>query len=108
MKLLCPKLAKVLGYSAIVMLLIGLAFRFAVYRHMYIGPDDAHGLSDVIELFLGVALMVVLGTSVVAVLALALQGRRENRIAAAWLAATCALIVMLVEPLHALAARWAP
>lgn len=108
MKLLHPNLAKVLGISAALTLLVGLVFRFAVYRHMYIGPGSAYGISDVIEFFLGVALMVVLGTSLVAALAMAIRGPRENRVAAAWLAATCALIVVLVGPLHTLAARWAP
>jgi len=108
MNLLRPQLAKFLGTSAATMLLVVVVFRFAVYRHMYIAPGDPYGISDVIEFLLGIALMVVLAISCVVALVLAIRGPRENRIAAAWLFSSCALIVVLVEPLHMLAARWAP
>jgi len=108
MNLLRPQLAKFLGISAATMLLVGVVFRFAVYRHMYIAPGDPYGISDVIEFILGIGLMVILSVSALAALVLAIRGPRENRIAAAWLFGSCALIVMLVEPLHTLAARWAP
>lgn len=108
MNLLRPQLAKFLGISAATMLLVGVVFRFAVYRHMYIAPGDPYGISDVIEFILGIGLMVILSVSALAALVLVIRGPRENRIAAAWLFGSCALIVMLVEPLHTLAARWAP
>jgi lysylphosphatidylglycerol synthetase-like protein (DUF2156 family) len=108
MNLLRPQLAKVLGISATAMLLVVVVYRFAVYRHMYIAPGDPYGISDVIEFLLGIALMAVLCVSLVAALVLAIRGPRDNRIAAAWLFGSCALIVVLVEPLHTLAARYAP
>lgn len=108
MQILRPRLAKVLAAAAIGTLFVVLAFRFAVYRHMYIGPDDPHGISDIIELMLGCLLIGVVGIATLASIALAIKGPRQNRVAAGGLLLVCVLIAALVEPLHALAARWAP
>jgi hypothetical protein len=108
MNFLCPRLAKLLGISTVATLGVFLVFRFAVYRHMYIAPNEPHGISDVIELLLGLGLMCVLGTSLVAALALAVRGPLENRVAAGWLVGVCLLVAALVDPLHSLAAKWAP
>lgn len=107
MSCLNQRLAKILGSSAIAMLLVVLVFRFAVYRHMYIAPGDPHGISDIIVLLLGLGLMGVLGVSFVAAIALAVRGPRDNRIAAGWLLGVCVLVAVVVEPLHTLAAKWA-
>jgi hypothetical protein len=107
MSFLNPRLAKILGSSAIAMLLVVLVFRFAVYRHMYIAPGDPYGISDIIELLLGLGLMGALGVSFVAAIALAIRGPRDNRIAAGWLLGVCVLVAVAVEPLHTLAAKWA-
>ncbi len=108
MNFLRPRLAKLLGISTIAALGVFLLFRFAVHRHMYIAPNEPHGISDVIELLLGLGLMCVLGTPLVAALALAVRGPRENRVAAGWLVGVCLLVAVLVDPLHSLAAKWAP
>lgn len=63
MKWFQPKLAKTLGAITAAVLLSGLFFRFAIYRHMYIGPNDAYGVSDTIELLLDLGLEVVLSVS---------------------------------------------
>ena len=108
MQILRPRLASVLGTVSATMLVVVLLFRFAVYRHMYIGPNDPYGISDIIEFFLGLVLLAVLVASVLAAIALAIRGPRENRIAGAKLFGGCLLIAVLLEPLHNLAARWAP
>ncbi|MFT4174565.1 MAG: hypothetical protein QM639_18510, partial [Rhodocyclaceae bacterium] len=107
MNFLRPRLAKFLGISTVATLGVFLVFRFAVYRHMYIAPNEPYGISDVIELLLGLGLVVVLGASLIAAIALAVCGPRENRVAAGWLLGTCLLVAALVDPLHSLAAKWA-
>jgi hypothetical protein len=107
MSFLHPRLAKVLSALAITGLVVVLLFRFAVYRHMYIAPGDPYGISDVIELLLGLGLMFVLGVSFIAAIALAVRGPKENRIAAGWLLGVCILVAVAVDPLHTLAAKWA-
>jgi hypothetical protein len=108
MSFLQPRLAKFLSASAITGLVVVLVFRFAVYRHMYIAPGDPYGISDVVEFVLGLGLMFVLGISVIAAIALAVRGPKENRIAAGWLLGVCILVAVVVDPLHTLAAKWAP
>ena len=108
MSLLQPRLAKLLSAAAITALVVMLAFRFAVYRHMYIAPGDPYGISDIVEFLLGLGLMFVLGISVIAAIALAVRGPKDNRIAAGWLLGVCILVAVIVEPLHTLAAKWAP
>lgn len=75
---------------------------------MYKAPNDPYGISDIIEFGLGVTLMGAIAVSLLGAVALAIRGPRDNRIAAAWLFGACVLISVLIEPLHALAARWAP
>ncbi|MBH9578778.1 hypothetical protein I7X39_17950 [Inhella sp. 1Y17] len=106
MKVLRPGLAAALGFTAAALFFVGLIFRFAVYSRLYIGPNDPYGISDVIELILGVLLLLVLAVSVVAAFALAMQGSPENRKASKWLALTCAVLILLLQPLHHLAARF--
>lgn len=108
MQILRPRLASVLGTLSSAVFVVVLLFRFAVYRHMYIGPNDPHGISDIIEFFLGLVLLAILVASVLAAIVLAICGPKENRIAGAKLFGGCLLIAVLLEPLHSLAAKWAP
>lgn len=101
------KIAKLFGAASMLFFFAVLFFRFAVYRHMYLAPDEPYGLSDIVEFLLGSALMLVVGASALFALVLAVRGPRENRVAAAWLFFTCAAIGLLLDPLHTLAARWA-
>jgi hypothetical protein len=103
-----PALAKWLGGATLALFAFGLFFRFAVYRHMYIGPEDPYGISDVIEFLLGCVLLAALAVSVLGAVALAVKGPRKNRVAAAWLFGTCISVVVLLVPLHNLAAKLAP
>lgn len=101
------KIARRLGIASVSLLATGLLFRFAVYRHMYIAPDAPYGASDLIELALGWALLLVLGVTGLFALALAVRGPKPSRVTGAWLLFTCAAIAALLAPLHNLAARWA-
>lgn len=107
MQLLRPRLAKVLGSITVAVFLAGLVFRFAIYRHMHIGPNDPYGISDVIELLLGLLLLLALSVSAVGVIALAVRGPQDNRRAASWLFGSCLAIALLLDPLHSLAAKYA-
>ena len=102
------RLAKILGASAVTLLVAILVFRFAIYRHLYIAPGDPYGFSDVIEFYLGCALVFVLAASALSAMALIVVGPRERRVAGGWLMGACAVITLLVLPLHNLAARYAP
>lgn len=97
-----------LGAASLALFFAGLLFRFAVYRHMYIAPGDPYGISDIIEFFLGWALLITLAVAAVTGFVLLVKGPQANRVAAAWLLVTCASIAMLLVPLHDLAAKWAP
>lgn len=108
MRILQPKLAKRLAFTCGLLFAVGLFFRFAIYRHMYIAPDAPFGISDLIEAALGFVLIGALAVAAVAALAMLARGPRENRVAALWLLALCVGIVVLAEPLHTLAAKWAP
>jgi len=107
MKLLRPLLVKILALASVGLFLVGLVFRFAIYRHMYIAPDAPFGISDLIEAGLGFLLLGALGLSVVVAIAMLTRGPHENRVAAAWLLALCTTIILLLVPLHTLAAKWA-
>lgn len=100
-------LAVILGIATVGALLVMVGFRFAVYGHMYIGPDDPHGLSDVIDFLLGCLLIGLLGASALCAVVLLVKGPREKRAAAVRLLALSAAILALAEPLHTLAAKWA-
>lgn len=96
-----------LGKASLILFVVGLLFRLAIYGQMYIGPDDAYGLSDIIELLLGWVLVVVLVATAVSALILLTKGPKANRITSMWLLLMCGAIVASVGPLHNLAARWA-
>lgn len=101
------RLARVFGVASLGLFFAGLLFRFAVYRHMYIASGDPYGISDIIEFFLGWALLITLAVAALIGLVLLVKGPRANRVAAAWLFVTCASIAVLLVPLHNLAAKWA-
>ena len=102
------KIAKRLGTACVIFFAVGLLFRFAVYRHMYIAPDAPFGVSDVVEFVLGWILILLVGASVLFGLFLAVRGPKANRVEGAWLLVACAAIAALAAPLHTLAAKWAP
>lgn len=96
-----------LSVSCLALFGFGLFFRAVLYSRIYIAPGDPYGLADIIEFGLGWLLIGLLAISVIVALVLAIKGPRNNRIAAAWLAGSVLFIVVLVQPLHNLAAKWA-
>jgi hypothetical protein len=101
------KLAKLFGVMSISLFVLTLGFRFLIYKHLYIAFDSPYGISDVIEFLLGWLLIALLLVSFCIALVLILRGPKVNRIAAAWLLVIVSVIVIIVRPLHDLAARWA-
>jgi hypothetical protein len=103
-----PRSAKFLCIACVSALLLMVVFRFAIYRHMYIGPDDPYGLSDIIEFLLGWLLIGILGASALWACVLLLKAPRNNWKAALVMMVVAGLVLALAVPLHTLAARWAP
>jgi hypothetical protein len=101
------KLAKVSGVLSVTLFVLTLVFRFLIYRHLYIALDSPHGISDVIEFFLGWLLIALLIVSFFIAIVLIVRGQKINRITAAWLLVIVSVIVVVAGPLHDLAARWA-
>ena len=74
------KIAKHLGTACVIVFAVGLLFRFAVYRHMYIAPDAPFGVSDLVEYVLAWILILLIGASVLFGLFLAIRGPKANRV----------------------------
>jgi hypothetical protein len=99
--------AKLLAVLCGLLLACILLFRAFGYSHLPIAPGEPTGISDLIELALGSALLVVLVISAGMALSLGIKGPRQNRMAAVWLGMVVLLIAALAGPLHTFVARWA-
>lgn len=99
--------AKVLAGACVALLAFMLAFRAFIYSRLYIAPGDPYGISDLIELGIGLLLIVLLGVTAVAAAWLAIRGPRSNRVAAIWVGLTAGAVAILAGPLHSVVARWA-
>jgi len=58
------RLAKIIASVGMMLAVLGLLFRATVYWNIPISPSDPYGLSDVIELFWFVALLVLAGITI--------------------------------------------
>lgn len=58
------RLAKIIASVGIILAVLGLLFRATIYWKIPISPSDPYGLSDVIELFWFVALLVLTGITI--------------------------------------------
>ncbi|MCA1791936.1 MAG: hypothetical protein LC667_19440 [Thioalkalivibrio sp.] len=101
------KAAKLLSALTVLMLFVSLSFRAFVYPHMHPAPGDPYGFSDVIELLLGSALIVVLILAAGFAVVLGIKGPPHNRLVAAWLGLLVVAVALLAGPLHGVVARWA-
>ena len=99
------RFARLLAIASLVLFLCGLIFRAFFYSRMYLAPGEPYGIADIIEFLLGWALLGLLGLSTIFAAVLAVRGPKHNRVAAAWLAATVVVVLIVVGPLHTLAAR---
>jgi hypothetical protein len=83
-----------------------IGFRAFVYADMYIAPDAPYGISDVIELVLGVVLLALGGVAIITSLTLIARGPKSNRVAGALLGSFALLLALVLDPLHTAAAKW--
>ncbi len=83
-----------------------IGFRAFVYADMYIAPDAPYGISDVIELVLGVVLLALGAVAVVIALTLMARGPKSNRVAGALLGSLVLVLALVLDPLHNAAAKW--
>jgi len=58
------RLAKIIASVGIMLAVLGLLFRATVYWKIPVSPSEPYGLSDVIELFWFVALLVLAGITI--------------------------------------------
>ena len=98
--------AKLLAAACVALLAAMLGFRAFFYSRMYLAPGDPYGVSDLIELALGLMLMLALIAAAAAVAWLAFAGRRERRVASL-LGIIIVGVGLSAGPLHNLVARWA-
>jgi hypothetical protein len=101
------KFAKLLSALSVLSLLASLGFRAFVYPHISVAPGEPYGLSDVVELLLGWALIIILVLAGILALVLSIKGPRHNRFAAGWLGFVVVGVALLAGPLHTVVARWA-
>lgn len=101
------KIAKLLSSLCILLLLAILCFRAFFYAHLYIAPEDPYGISDIIELLLGCALILVLIVSASVAAYLGIKGPQVNRLAAVCLGLVVVLVAAVTGPLHTVVARLA-
>ena len=99
--------AKGLSLLCGVLLASILLFRAFGYSRLPLASGEPTGISDLIELALGSALLVALIISAGTALAMGVKGPRQNRVAAIWLGVVALLIAVITGPLHAVVARWA-
>lgn len=83
-----------------------IGFRAFVYADMYIAPDAPYGISDIIELVLGVVLLALGAVAVVTALTLMARGPKSNRVAGALLGSLVLVLAVVLDPLHDAAAKW--
>lgn len=101
------KAIKLLSALSVVLLLASLGFRAFVYPHIPVAPGEPYGLSDIVELLLGLALIIALVLAAILAVVLGIKGPRHNRIAAGWLGLVVVVVGVLAGPLHTVVARWA-
>ena len=83
-----------------------LAFRAFVYAGMYKAPEDPYGISDIIEFFLYVIFMFLLGISLLLAFVLMFRGESQTKKAAIGLVVYCIVLFFSYSPLHSIVARW--
>jgi len=83
------------------------SFRYFFYNSMYKAPNDPYGISDIIELLLGYCFMFVVLVSIVISIYLMVKKDLKVKKQCGLLITFSIALVMLVSPLHNLAARLA-
>ncbi|WP_215426468.1 hypothetical protein [Agarivorans albus] len=70
---------------------------------MYIAPGDPYGISDIIEFFLGLLFMALIGVAGLTSLFLLIRGREGERKSGVFLVAFCSAILLVMGPARELA-----
>ena len=83
------------------------SFRYFFYNSMYKAPNDPYGISDIIVMLLGYWFMFVVLVSIVISLYLIVKKDLNVKKQSGFLIGFCIALVILVSPLHNLAARLA-
>lgn len=96
-----------LGLICGLQLILMLAFRAFWYTGIYIAPEDAYGLADIIELLLGLIFFLLLAVSVLVSLVLLFRGLSQTRKVALSLIVWSLLLYQARGPLRHLAAVYA-
>ena len=89
-----------LGFICLLVFVFALFFRATLYDDMYIAPNEPYGISDVIEFILGMALMVLMGMSVVVSIYLLIRGQAQSKKSSVCLLVFCIFLYFLQSPLH--------
>jgi len=95
-----------LGLTCVAIYAFMLVFRAIIYPGMYIAPDDPYGLSDIVELFLGLIVVVLMISSVITSLILFIRGNLQSKKSALALLLLCIAIYFSYSPLHRFASSW--
>jgi len=82
-----------------------LVFRAFIYADMYIAPEDAYGISDLIELLLGAFFLVFLTVSILFSVVLFFKGNAQSKKSALYLVLFCLVLFFAYSPLHSIVAQ---
>ncbi|WP_212720021.1 hypothetical protein [Zooshikella ganghwensis] len=97
------KFSNILAWLVGGLFLLSLCFRAFVYPHMYIAPGDPYGISDVIELFLGLLFITLIAVAGLTSLFLLVRGRVGERKSGVFLIAFCVALLVAMGPARELA-----
>ncbi len=82
-----------------------LAFRAFFYADMYKAPEDPYGISDILELVMGMVFYALLSISLVTSLVLLFRGMPKTKKFAGGLIVFCIVLFLTFPPLHDIMAR---
>lgn len=83
-----------------------LFFRAFIYADLYIAPNDPYGISDIIELFMGLLLLLLSVLSGVVALVLLFKGAKQSKLAACGLIGLHIALYSAYDSLHTVAAHY--
>jgi hypothetical protein len=101
------RIIKILVWLNLIFFMLIPSFRYFFYNSMYKAPNDPYGVSDIIELLLGYCFIFVVLVSIAISLYLIVKKDLIIKKQCGLLIVFSIALVMLVSPLHNLAARLA-
>lgn len=82
-----------------------LYFRAYLYAGMYLEPNTAYGIADIIELGLGSLFLVLIALSIILAIGLFIKGSGQSKRSGTLLVVLCVALLIAYSPLHNLAAK---